>query len=171
MAAAPTSDDAPTAAGPAWLSDDEQAAWRGLLRMTGALSTALNRQLSTGAGLSLLDYGVLVALAEAPTGRLRPYEVGHELGIEKSRLSHLLTRLVERHLVTRVPCPTDQRGWLIAITPTGRRALRGAAPDHVAAVRRLFIDLLDGAQLAQLAGIAEAVLAGPPAAPAPSPPG
>ena len=147
--------------GPRWLSDDEQAAWRGLLRMSGALAAELNRELAASAGLSLQDYAVLVLLSEAPGGELRPYEIGRQLAIEKTRLSHHLARLVERGLVTRDRCPTDQRGWLITMTPAGRRAIEAAAPDHVAAVRRVFIERLTAQQLRQLVAIADAVLAGP----------
>ena len=143
-----------------WLSDDEQAAWRGLLRVHALLTATLNRQLSTESDLSLQDYAVLVSLSESADGQLRPVELCRELGLEKSRLSHHLTRLIDRGLVTRDRCPTDQRGWLVRISPRGRRALEAAAPGHVAAVREAFIDRLTPAQVATLAEIADAVLSG-----------
>lgn len=146
---------------PRWLSDDEQSAWRGLVRMTAALTAGLNRQLSTESGMSLQDYAVLSILSESRDGHCRPYELERELGIEKSRLSHHLARLAERGLVDRHRCPTDQRGWLVTITPAGRRVLQAAAPGHVAAVRAGFIDRLTPAQLRELAAMADAVLSGP----------
>jgi DNA-binding MarR family transcriptional regulator len=139
-----------------WLTDEEQAAWRGLLRMYAQITTELNRQLIQS-DLSLQDYGVLVHLSEAPDGQRRPFELGEALGIEKTRLSHHLTRLQRRGLVVRRPCPTDRRGWLVRITTAGRRLLTEAAPGHVAAVREGFIDRLTPRQLQSILEVSEAV--------------
>ena len=49
-----------------WLTEDEQRAWRGLLRMTAQLNARMNRQLQDDYGISLADYDVLVVLSEAP---------------------------------------------------------------------------------------------------------
>jgi DNA-binding MarR family transcriptional regulator len=143
-----------------WLSDEEQAAWRGLLRMHERLTAALNRQLLAEAGLSAQDYGVLVALTDTPDGNLRPGDLGQELGWEKSRVSHHIARMIDRGLVRRAKCQTDQRGWYLTITDRGREAIGSAAPGHVAAVRRAFVDRLTPVQLRTLATIAEAVLEG-----------
>lgn len=143
-----------------WLTDDEQAAWRGLQRMQAQLSGALGRALAEDAGLSLADYAVLVELSDAPDGRLRPFELGRALGWEKSRLSHHLARMVGRGLVGRERCPSDQRGLLLALTPEGRTVLERAAPGHVAAVRRAFVDRLTPEQLATVAEVARTVVDG-----------
>ncbi len=115
----------------------------------------LSRELQEESGLSSQDYGVLVALNEQPDGRMRAFELGRELAWEKSRLSHHITRMAERDLVKRMRCPTDQRGSFVAITNTGRKALQAAAPGHVAAVRRYFIDQLSASEIAALTKIAE----------------
>jgi DNA-binding MarR family transcriptional regulator len=143
-----------------WLSEEEQAAWRGLLRMHERLTAALGRQLLAEAGLSTQDYAVLVALTDTPDGNLRPGDLGRELGWEKSRVSHHIARMVDRGLVRRARCDTDQRGWYLTITDQGRAAIESAAPGHVAAVRRAFLDRLTPAQLRTLAQAAEAVLEG-----------
>src|ERR1700722_16442181 len=127
---------------PDWLAPQEQTAWRGVLRAHAQLSAALGRGLLEDAGLSIQDYAVLVELSESAEGRMRPFELGRELAWEKSRLSHHITRMIERDLVKREKCPTDQRGAFVAITPRGRKAISAAAPGHAAAVRRYFIDLL-----------------------------
>src|SRR5664280_2234159 len=57
-----------------WLSDDEQAAWRGLLQMTAHLNAWLNRELQEGHGLSLADYEVLVRLSDTAAA-LHPRKV------------------------------------------------------------------------------------------------
>jgi DNA-binding MarR family transcriptional regulator len=66
--------------------------------------------------------------------------------------------MAKRGLVTKEACPTDARGGFVVLTATGRAAIESAAPAHVAAVRRYFIDALDPAQLDALADIAETVL-------------
>ncbi|HZT65214.1 MAG TPA: MarR family transcriptional regulator [Acidimicrobiales bacterium] len=143
-----------------WLTVEEREAWKGLQQMHAALSAVLNRQLSGQSGLSLQDYGVLVVLTEQPDGRLRPFELGRELGWEKSRLSHHLSRMAERGLVARESCPADQRGWFVAVTDEGRAAIEAAAPGHVGAVRRSFVDRLTPDQLQAQATIARVVLEG-----------
>lgn len=142
-----------------WLSPAQQAAWRGWQRMHLQLTAKLNRQLGEDTGLSLQDYGVLVALTDRPDGRMRAFELGRELGWEKSRLSHHISRMVERGFVVREKCPTDQRGLYVAITPLGRDAIEAAAPGHVATVKSTFIDRLTPEQLHVITDVTTVVLA------------
>ncbi|WP_106396398.1 MarR family winged helix-turn-helix transcriptional regulator [Actinocorallia populi] len=142
-----------------WLNDDEQRSWRAYLRLQGALGAELNRRLQASSGLSLADYDVLVHLTDAPDGRLRPYELQHELHWEQSRLSHHLSRMQKRGLVRREECDEDGRGAYVLLTEAGRRAITEAAPDHVETVRRLFIDALSPEQITALEELATRVLA------------
>jgi DNA-binding MarR family transcriptional regulator len=143
-----------------WLDEDEERAWRALQWMQLRLEGELARRLAADSGLSYPDYVVLVALTDAPDGRMRPFELGRALGWEKSRLSHHLTRMAGRGLVARQPCPSDRRGAFVVVTPRGRREIEAAAPGHVRAVRELFVDHLSRRQLDALGAAAEAVLAG-----------
>jgi DNA-binding MarR family transcriptional regulator len=156
----PTMTSTPAEPSAGWLTPDQQAAWQGLLRMQAQLGARLSRQLTTDSGLSLQDYSVLVALDEAPKGRLRVHELGKELGWEKSRLSHHTTRMQARGLVERRPCPSDQRGLFITITRAGHDTLQAAAAAHVEEVRQAFIDRLSPEYITALNQIATAVLAG-----------
>src|ERR1700761_9538372 len=119
----------------AWLSEDEQQAWRTYLRMSSLLPAALNRQLQQDCGLTLPEYEVLVQLSEAPQGRLRPFQVCEALNWEQSRLSHQLTRMERRGLVSRHECEADGRGAFVELSRAGARAIGAAAPSHVATVR------------------------------------
>jgi DNA-binding MarR family transcriptional regulator len=141
-----------------WLDEREERAWRGLQFMQMRLESRLARQLSAESGLSYPDYVVLVALTDHPEGRLRLFELGHVLGWEKSRLSHHVTRMAERGLVTKEKCGTDRRGAYVSITDRARTEIAEAAPGHVRAVRQLFIDLLTPEQLDVIADVAEEVL-------------
>jgi DNA-binding MarR family transcriptional regulator len=141
-----------------WLSRPEQRAWRGLLQMTTRLEAQLNRELQESSGLSLADYDVLVPLSEAAQVRLRVFELASDLGWERSRLSHHLTRMQRRGLITREDCDADRRGAFVVLTDTGRAAIDQAAPAHVETVRRLVFEGLSGEQVRSLQAVTESVL-------------
>ena len=143
-----------------WLDGREERAWRALQFMQLRLSAALARQLAVDSDLSYPDYQVLVALTDRPDGRARVSELAHQLGWEQSRLSHHLTRMESRGLVSKEQCPSDRRGAFAVVSAEGRRKLAAAAPGHVDAVRRLFVDRLRPEQLDAIAEVAETVLAG-----------
>ncbi|WP_169988740.1 MarR family winged helix-turn-helix transcriptional regulator [Microbispora sp. H10836] len=143
---------------PRWLDADEQRAWRAYLRMQGRVTARLNRQLQADSGLSLADYEVLVHLTDREEGRLRPFELQRDLQWEQSRLSHHLTRMERRGLVSREECADDGRGAFVVITEEGRRVITAAAPGHVETVRRLFFDGLTRDQVAALERLAADVL-------------
>ena len=140
-----------------WLTEKERHAWRNFSLMQLQLFALLGRELA-GDGLSYPDYVVLAILSDQPDNQARLSQLGHELGWEKSRVSHHVARMEQRELVTRAKCPTDLRGWFIAMTDEGRAAMARAAPAHVGVVRRHFIDLLTPAQIAALTDISQTVL-------------
>ncbi|MDI5940675.1 MULTISPECIES: MarR family winged helix-turn-helix transcriptional regulator [Micromonospora] len=146
--------------GTRWLDDDQQRAWRAYLRMQAELAARLGRQLQADSGLSFADYGVLVQLAEAPGGRLRPFALQRDLQWEQSRLSHHLGRMQRRGLVDREECPQDARGAFVVLTAAGRAAIEAAAPAHVDTVRRLVFDQLDPDEVRALERIATRVVDG-----------
>src|SRR5215469_195478 len=117
-----------------WLSADEQRAWRTYVRMSSLLPAQLNRQLQQDSGLTLPEYQVLVQLSEAPQQRLRPFQICEALNWEQSRLSHQLSRMARRGLVSRQECEADGRGAFVLLTPDGADAIGSAAPGHVATV-------------------------------------
>ena len=141
-----------------WLTDAEQHAWRSFVRLQAKLVGRLSREVQAESGLSSADYGVLVELTEVPEGRLRVLELARAVEWEKSRMSHHLNRMAKRGLIVREDCPTDARVAFVSVTPAGRDALATAAPRHVEAVRRLFIDPLSPAELAMLAQISNRIL-------------
>lgn len=141
-----------------WLTEDELRTWRSFSLMQLQLFALLGRELA-GDGLSYPDYLVLASLSDRVEHRARPVELGRELGWEKSRVSHHVSRMERRGLVERVPCATDQRGSFVAMTERGHDAIAAAAPSHVDVVRRHFVDLLTPEQLATLDEVAATVLA------------
>ena len=150
-----------------WLDERELRAWRSLQFMQMRLEGELARQLAADSSLSYPDYLVLVALTDRSDGRMRLFELADALGWEKSRLSHQVARMTTRGLVAKERCESDRRGAFVVITELGREEIEAAAPGHVDAVRRLFVDRLAPDQLDAIGDAAEAVLAalGEPGAP------
>src|SRR5690606_29239224 len=116
-----------------WLSDREQRVWRSLLRAQARMETELDRDLRRSSGLTLVEYGILVALSESPGRRMRMRRLAEEVLVSKSRLTHQISRLESAGHVRREPCEDDRRGFWAVLTDRGVDALVNAAPGHVAA--------------------------------------
>lgn len=136
---------------PRWLSELEQEAWRDWLEVMRRLPTMLEARLNDRGGLTLTDYQVLVELSEAPDHRMRMTQLAHRTCLSKSRLSHQVKRMEAAGLIDRAECPEDRRGSFAVATRRGLDALAVAAPEHVADVRELFVDLLPPQDLPGLA--------------------
>ncbi|WP_151484548.1 MarR family winged helix-turn-helix transcriptional regulator [Streptomyces albicerus] len=141
-----------------WLAPSEQRAWRAFVDVHQKLPSRLARRLQATGNLSMADYIVLVALADAPHGRQHFLELAQSVDWERSRMSHHLSRMNKRGLVAREDCPKDGRGVHVAVTPAGRAAIEEAAPGHVATVRRLVIDPLSPEELDMLTRLCEGIL-------------
>jgi DNA-binding MarR family transcriptional regulator len=138
------------------LTKREMKAWHPFVQLMEVLRSRIEQQLQAESGLSVADYAVLSQLTEAPEGRMRAYELGHELGWEKSRLHHQLTRMGKRGLVQREAF--GPRGIIVAVTTDGRRTIEKAAPAHAQHVRTIFADRLTPTQLDELADISRILL-------------
>ncbi|MCW2760913.1 MAG: slyA [Marmoricola sp.] len=141
-----------------WLSEDQQRVWRSWVMVNAQLPAMLNRELQSGSGLSLPDFDVLVELTDAREGRVRVSDLARDLAWERSRVSHHVTRMERRGLVSREECPSDGRGAFVVLTAEGRSAIEKAAPAHVSTVRRLLFDGLDDAEVAALEVVLEKML-------------
>jgi DNA-binding MarR family transcriptional regulator len=125
--------------------------------MTLLADSAVARELAQDCGLSMPDYLVLSTLSEAVGHRRRLTDLANRMQWSPSRLSHHVTRMEQRGLVTRAECSTDLRAAYVVLTETGWDAIRAAAPGHVESVRTHLIDLLDADDLAALTRIGEKV--------------
>jgi DNA-binding MarR family transcriptional regulator len=141
-----------------WLTDDEQQAWRAYRRMVLLVDAEIARELTRDSGLSMPDYQVLSALSEAADHQQRLSELAFNMQWSASRLSHHVSRMEQRGLVTRADCDSDARGAFVVLTEQGFDAIKRAAPDHVESVRRHLINLLTREQIASLSEIGETVI-------------
>lgn len=132
-----------------WLSGEQQLVWRAYLRGAATLTSALDERLRAF-GLTLAEYEILVTLSESSDHRVRMSELASSVQQSRSRLTHTIQRMERAGLVQRVSCAEDGRGVNAELTSAGLKALRTAAPDHVAAVRELLVDAVSPADYAAL---------------------
>lgn len=122
---------------------EERELWRTFFVMRRQLELTLERRLQADAGISSADFEILSALSEEPTGQLRAGRIADIIGWEKSRVSHQLSRMEQRGLLTRVECDDDARGVWVVLTDQGGAAVASALRDHAHAIREYFFDVLD----------------------------
>lgn len=141
-----------------WLDRTQLAAWVRVAALLEVLPGALDSQLRRDADVTLFEYFVMAMLSEAPARSLRMSELAAQTSATLPRLSHVVKRMESRGLVARRPDPDDRRATTCALTDDGLARIERAAPGHVAAVREHVVDVLTPEQLAQLTGIADALL-------------
>lgn len=142
-----------------WLDDEEIAAWVRFIAVVELLPGALDSQLRRDHRLTHFEYFVLAMLSEAPEHTLRMSALAARTNATLPRLSHVVSRMEERGLVERFPCPEDRRAANVRLTGAGLDAIVAAAPGHVETVRRSVVDALSREQIGQLAEISSAILA------------
>ena len=143
---------------PRWLNERQQHLWHGFRHVNQDLFAVLDQQLARSSGLSGADYKVLHELSVVPGGLLRARDLGGDIGWDRSRLSHHLSRMEKRGLVIREECAEDARGLMVRLTKAGRRAIEDAAPAHVEAVQRYFFDQLTNDEIDTMATAFDRVL-------------
>jgi DNA-binding MarR family transcriptional regulator len=135
------------------LSDRELAAWRGMLETHSRLVAELDLELEREHSLPLSSYEVLMYLGDAEGDRLRMGELADRLLLSRSGITRLVDRLERQGLIARERCADDGRGFFALLTDAGRRTLAAARPDHLAGVRRHFLDRLGADEIEALGAI------------------
>jgi DNA-binding MarR family transcriptional regulator len=135
------------------LSEEELAAWRGMLRAHAELTKELDAQLAQEHKLPLSSYEVLLYLADAPGGRMRMAELAESVLLSRSGLTRLVDRLEREGLLKRERCESDARGYFAEITPKGRRLFDAARRTHLDGVRALFLSRFSRDELRALGAL------------------
>ena len=138
---------------PAWLSDEEQRTWRGLVHLILELQAEQEQALVGAHGITEGEYGVLVSLSEAEDHRLRMCDLAAAQRLSPSGLTRRVDGLAKQGFVTREASSCDRRAMYAVLTDAGMAKLREAAPTHVAAVRRSLIDHLTPEQVRVLGDV------------------
>jgi DNA-binding MarR family transcriptional regulator len=123
-------------------------AWRRFLEAHAAVVGAIERDLGRAGQIPLEWYDVLIAISEAPRGRLRLKDLGRELVLTRSGATRLADRLEAAGLVERQPVHDDRRGISLALTDLGKKALRSAWPIYARGIREEFLAKLSPQEVA-----------------------
>ena len=120
------------------LTPDEAALWHDWKRACETVRARIGEEITAATGLSDPDYGVLTRVDDAG-GALRQNVLAASMGWHRSRLSHHLSRMEGRGLVTRRAVGA---GVEVLATDAGRAEVGRARPVHAAAVRRHLVEPL-----------------------------
>lgn len=142
-----------------WLDERQQAAWQGLLVVLSRAFPEIERALRPH-GILAVQYGILVALAEAPGRTLRLSDLADTANTSQSRLTHRMRDLVASGDVEMTEDPHDRRVKHASLSEVGRRRLESIAPHHVETVQRVIFDHLTAAQTDALANALASIAVG-----------
>ncbi|HEY0374630.1 MAG TPA: MarR family winged helix-turn-helix transcriptional regulator [Amnibacterium sp.] len=147
------------------LTQGEASTWRFIQKLTELAQGVVESEIRAAADLSTSEFEVLRCLLDSPERQLRQNELAGQLGWDKSRLSHQLTRMEHRELIER-----RKAGRIHAVTLTrlGQQKFELAGLAHVAAVRTLLVEHLSSEEREAL--LRTAVLQAEEAAAAAQPP-
>lgn len=141
-----------------WLSQEQQHIWRTYLLGVAQLNERLDVDLRKF-GIDLGEYEILVCLEEAPERKMRMSDLAAAVHQSRSRLTHTVARMEKSGLIKRESCPEDRRGVWALLTDDGFELLKTAAPSHVEAVRRNFVEAVGEEDFRALGRAFAAVLA------------
>ena len=123
-----------------WLTEEELSAWLPTAGVMLRLGTALDSQLQRDSELTHFDYLCLAMLSEHDDHTTSMSELAGRTNSSLSRLSHVISKLEGRGLVSRCRSEVSRRVTLVRMTEEGYAVLVAAAPGHVETVRSLIFD-------------------------------
>jgi DNA-binding MarR family transcriptional regulator len=127
-------------------SETFSALWAAVSR----LNEVLAEEMYAETGVSLERYGILLRLAQAENGAMRPSELADCLPLTRSGTTRLVDRLVADGLVERRAHETDGRGFLVALTPEGEESFRRAGRVHLRGIDEHVGERLATAEMKEL---------------------
>ena len=131
-------------------TDDETAAWTGLVRSGQGLLHSVETALKEKGLPPLAWYDVLWELEKARPAGLRLNDLGSRVLLDKYNVTRLVTRLEKERLARRKGCTGDGRGVFALITPKGVRLRERMWPVYSRAVREGLFSRLSPRETASL---------------------
>jgi DNA-binding MarR family transcriptional regulator len=126
------------------LTPKELRVWHAFKMMGEDVMSRVGQDIAAATGLSGPEFGVLSRLVDLGKGELRQQSLAGQMGWDKSRLSHQLTRMQARKLVERRDA--GNRAVMVVLTEEGRTKLAAARPVHAESVRRNLLSRLSAEQ-------------------------
>lgn len=133
----------------------------GLLRSTVTqIHDLFAREMEDETGLPFDRYALLLMLARADGGALRPSELADRLPITPSGVTRLIDRLERDGVVERRACSADGRGTIVALTQQGEEVFRRAGRVHLRGIDQHIGANLTSDEMAELRRIMNKLAAG-----------
>lgn len=101
-------------------NNPRERAWRTHAESNIRLNAIAEHRMKAEVGLSMADFSILSILNVSPNSSLRMGTLAEVLAYSPSRLSYLVSSLVDRKLVKKTTSASDGRGYVATLTPTGR---------------------------------------------------
>ncbi|MDO5721058.1 MAG: MarR family transcriptional regulator [Actinomycetaceae bacterium] len=99
-----------------------EKAWALYSDLTLRMSGIVEHRIKAEVGLTFADFAILAALVRSPKREMRMGRLSENLSYSPSRLSYLVTTLVNRGFVEKNSSPEDGRGLVAILTDEGYRA-------------------------------------------------
>jgi DNA-binding MarR family transcriptional regulator len=138
----------------------QRTAWIRFAGVAAGIPAELNSRLLAESGISQFEFLVFNHLNMSEGGAMPMTRLSLLLASSLSRLSHVVSRLEKVGRVERFRSDADRRVQIVRLTERGLELFRTAGPGYYAAVRELFFDRLDHAELADLDRLMTKLLAG-----------
>src|SRR5436305_11382006 len=126
------------------LDADQLNTYFALMEAVSLLQHRLEQQLRAEGGISYVQFQLLARLNAR--GPLTMTDLADGVVYSRSGLTYQAGLLEKAGLITRGPCPDDERATLVTITDAGRALLSQVMPGHVQ-VTRLLLDPLSALPL------------------------
>lgn len=110
----------------------------------------LAREMEDETGLPFDRYSLLLMLAQADGGELRPSDLADVLPITPSGVTRLIDRLERDGVVERRACAADGRGTIVALTEHGEKVFRRAGRVHLRGIEQHIGAKLTSGEMAEL---------------------
>ena len=141
------------------LTHSHHMAWRAILQGHAALVERIGREVSAAGGVSLDCYDVMLALFNAPSGRLKMGELACHVVLSRSGLTRLIDRMEASGWVARELATGDRRSFEAFLTAEGEAAFRATWPLYARAIATATAPLSES-EAQQLADLLDRVRAG-----------
>ena len=134
------------------LSHAHHMAWRAIVQGHAALVERIGREVGAAGGVSPDSYDVMLALSNAPGGRLKMGELACHVVLSRSGLTRLMDRMEASGWVARELAADDRRSFEAHLTSAGEEAFRTTWPLYARAIASVLAPLSqnEAQQLAEL---------------------
>lgn len=117
-----------------------------LVRRMWQIHVAMFLQETKGSGMTPLQFSILLVLQQEP--ELEQVELAYQVGLDRSNLSEILSRMVSGGLVKCSPGQRDRRAKVARLTAKGQQLIRKLS-DQVRRSHELLLEDLSAQEKAQ----------------------